>query len=361
MIRVLQCVNIMDRAGLENMLMNYYRNIDKNDIQFDFLTHRPNKGAYEDEIQNLGGKIYRAPRLYPQNYIAYFRWMSEFFREHPEYNIVHSHIDSMSFFPLLAAKKAGVDNRIAHSHSSKLDKDFKWPIKYMALKLLPTVSTCNCACGEVAGKFMFHNKKFRIIRNAIDLEKFSFDEDLRRKKRKELGLTGKFVIGHVGRYCYIKNQMFLLDIFKQIKQENKNAHLLLIGKGDDEKKIKNKIHILNLDNSVSLLIDREDVNQLYQVMDIFVMPSLFEGLPVVGIEAQANGLQCIVSDKISKEIILTDSIKVVNLKDGVNNWKEVILKTTPNRNPNAFLQLKEKGYSVKTEVKSLADFYKSLI
>ena len=360
MIRVLQCVNIMNRAGLENMLMNYYRNIDRRKVQFDFLTHRREKGVFDDEILSLGGRVYHAPRLYPQNYLYYFKWMNEFFKEHPEYKIVHSHIDAMSFFPLLAAKKAGIPVRIAHSHSSKLDKDFKLPIKFMALKLIPTVATNNCACGELAGKFMFGDNEYKIIHNAIDLEKFSFKPQIRKEKREEMNLDDKFVIGHVGRYCYIKNQCFLLDIFAKLKEKQKNAYLLLVGKGEDETIIRTKINELDLNDSVSLLIDQANVNELYQIMDIFIMPSLFEGLPVVGVEAQANGLPCIFSDKISKEINLTDNIKMLSLYSTIDDWVECILKTNIERNPKALIQLKKQGYSVIDEAKNISNFYESL-
>lgn len=360
MIRILQCVNIMDRAGLENMLMNYYRNIDRDKIQFDFLTHREEEGAYDDEILRLGGCVYHAPRLYPQNYPQYFKWMNAFFKEHPEYKIVHSHIDAMSYFPLRAAKKAGIPIRIAHSHSSKLDKDLKLPIKFMALKLIPTVATYNCACGELAGKFMFGNNSYQIIHNAIDLDKFSFKSQIRMRKREEMKLSDKVVIGHVGRYCYIKNQRFLLDVFLKIKEKQKNAYLLLIGNGEDEAKIRRRIKDLHLEDSVSLLIDRADVNELYQVMDIFVMPSLFEGVPVVGVEAQANGLPCFFSDKISKEIILTNNVKMLSLRSTVDDWAKGILDADIERNPIALNQLKEKGYNVVDEAKYLLNFYERL-
>ena len=136
MIRILQCVNDMHRAGLETMLMNYYRNIDRNEIQFDFLTHRSNRSDYDDEIELLGGKVYYAPRLYPQNYLSYFKYMKEFYATHTEYKIVHSHIDSMSYLPLLAAKKANIPIRIAHSHNTAIDRDFKYFLKsYFKLKL----------------------------------------------------------------------------------------------------------------------------------------------------------------------------------------------------------------------------------
>ena len=361
MIRILQCVNIMDRAGLENMLMNYYRNIDRNEIQFDFLTHRPDKGAYDDEIERLGGRVYHAPRLYPQNYLTYFKWMKKFFGNHTEYKIVHSHIDAMSFFPLLAAKKATIPVRIAHSHSTKLDKDLKLPIKFLALRLIPRIANNYCACGDIAGKFMFGNRDFTIIRNAIDIDKFSYNEEIRMRKRKELGLFGKFVIGHVGRYCYIKNQIFLLDIFEKVKNEKANAHLILIGKGEDEQKIRKKIQSLNLEKSVSLFVDRADVDQLYQVMDIFVMPSLFEGLPVVGVEAQANGLPCIVSNKISEEVLITDSINRLDLNSGVETWKNIILTTKIERNSNAKKKLEENGYNIRNEANIISDYYRSLV
>ncbi|WP_442911267.1 glycosyltransferase family 1 protein [Lachnoclostridium sp. An196] len=351
----------MDRAGLENMLMNYYRNINRDKIQFDFLTHRPDRGAYDEEIEMLGGKVYHAPRLYPQNYPMYFKWMKNFFEEHSEYKIVHSHIDTMSYFPLLAAKKAGIPNRIAHSHSSKLEKDLKLPIKFMALKLIPNVANHFCACGEVAGKFMFQKREFTVIRNAIDVKKFSFNNDIRNNKRKELRLKDAFVVGHVGRYCYIKNQLFLLDVFSEIKKDRQNAHLLLIGKGEDEKKIRNKIKQLHLEESVSLLIDRDDIDQLYQVMDVFVMPSLFEGLPVVSIEAQANGLPCIVSSNISREVKISKNIKMLDLKAGVNSWKNEIIATTTRRNPNAIDELERKGYNIAIEGKKLEEFYKTLL
>lgn len=361
MIRILQCVNIMDRAGLENMLMNYYRNIDRTKIQFDFLTHRPDKGAYDEEIESLGGKVYHAPRLYPQNYPRYFGWMKAFFDKHPEYKIVHSHIDAMSFFPLLAAKKAGVSFRIAHSHSSKLDKDVKLPIKYVALKLIPNVSNIHFACGEMAGNFMFKKHDFTVIKNAIDISKFAFDDLERMDKRKKLGISDKYVIGHVGRYCYIKNQLFLLDIFERIKKIKPEAYLLLIGKGEDEPKIRKKISELGLDNSVLMLIDRSDVAQLYQAMDVFVMPSLFEGLPVVGVEAQANGLPCIFSNNVSNEILMTDNADSVELSDKIDVWVEKIINAKRNDCESVQKQLRTKGYDVSIESLKLKEIYESIL
>lgn len=360
MIRVLQSVNIMDRAGLETMLMNYYRNMDHELIQFDFLTHRDKKGAYEDEIKALGGIIYRAPRLYIQNIPSYFQYMKKFFAEHSEYSIIHSHIDAMSAFPLKAAKKSNIPNRITHSHSSKFDTDLKLLIKIMAMKTIPKLATEYCACGDVAGKFMFKDKSFKIIRNAIELDKFIYNPAIRERKRKELKIENKFVIGNVGRYCYIKNQSFVLDVFKIIVAKIPDSHLLLVGKGEDHQSIIDKIAKLDLEGKVSLLIDRSDVCEIYQTLDVFLMPSLFEGLPLVGVEAQANGLPCFVSNNISREVLLTNNIQMLDLSQGAQYWAEQILKSDIRRNKNAKKQLQIKGYDVIVEAKKLQNWYLEL-
>jgi glycosyltransferase involved in cell wall biosynthesis len=357
MIRILQAVNIMDRAGLESMLMNYYRNIDRSQIQFDFLTHRSEEGAYDKEIIALGGRVYHAPRLYPQNYMTYFKYMQDFFKTHPEYKILHAHIDTMSAFPLYAAKKNNIPVRIAHSHTSKLDRDVKYPIKYIAKKLVPYFANEYYACGKMAGEFLFGSRKFQIIHNAIDLNKYRFSKKTREEERHKLGLEDEIVVGHVGRYCYIKNQSFLLDVFKKVLKKKANAKLLLIGKGDDEKALRNKVIELGIADKVLFLLDRPDVEKLYQAMDIFIMPSLFEGVPVVGIEAQANGLPCIVSDKISEEILLTKNISSISLLEGPKQWADVIVNSNFERNETATEELSKKGYNVQAEAKILMNQY----
>lgn len=357
MIRILQVVNVMDRAGLETVLMNYYRNVDRLKIQFDFLTHRDDIGAYEEEIKKMGGKIYHAPRLYPQNYVKYFRFMKKFFEEYPEYKVIHSHIDSMSFFPLFTAQKSNVPVRVGHSHSSKLDRDLKFPIKFIALKLMPFVANNYFACGELAGKFMYPNREFTVLHNAIDLEKFEFNDRIRNQVRKKLGLEHMFIVGHVGRYCYIKNQIFLLDVFSQILKKKENSVLVLVGKGEDENKIREKAKKLGIFEKVLLLIDRADVNEIYQIFDIFIMPSLFEGVPVVGIEAQANGLSCIFSDHISNEILLTSNSSLMPLNASVDDWANRVLSIDIERNKLARIELKDRGYDIKAEAKKLQDWY----
>lgn len=325
MIRVLQCVNNMHRAGLETMLMNYYRNLDREKIQFDFLVHRQERSDYDDEIECMGGHIYRAPRLYPQNYPAYFAYMKQFFREHPEYKIVHSHIDAMSYLPLLAAKKANVPVRIAHSHSSSIDRDSKYWVKQGFRMLLPRVATHLFSCGEIAGQFLFRGKAYQIIPNAIDASQFLFNSEIRDGRRRELNLDGKYVVGHVGRFSYPKNHEFLVDIFVQIYEKEKKAVLMLVGTGEKEEKIREYVQAQGLSDAVMFMGNRSDVNELYQVMDVFVMPSLFEGVPLVGVEAQFSGLPCVFSDKVPGEVMFTEKCEFVDLNQSAERFADVVL------------------------------------
>lgn len=326
MIRVLQVVNDMHRAGLETMLMNYYRNIDKNEIQFDFLTHRPEKSDYDDEIISMGGKVYYAPRLYPQNYGRYFEYMNKFFEEHPEYQIIHSHIDSMSYLPLLAAKKAGIPIRIAHSHNTSIDRDFKYILKQLFRFKITSVANHYCACGKEAGKFLFGNREITIIPNAIEVNKFLYDAEMRRKKREELGINDEFVLGHVGRLAYQKNHKFLIEIFSEVHKKDSNTVLFLIGIGEKEHEIREQIHMLGLDKVVRFLGNRSDVNELYQAMDLFIMPSFFEGIPVTGIEAQFAGLPCVFSDKVPKEVGFFEKCNFISLKSEISSWVDIIMQ-----------------------------------
>lgn len=333
MIRVLHAVNNMHRAGIETMLMNYYRNIDRSKIQFDFVAHRPERDDYDDEIEKLGGRIFYAPRLYPQNYPEYFKFMKRLFCEHPEYRIIHSHIDAMSYMPLLAAKKSGVPVRIAHSHSTSIDKDFKYPVKMAFREMLLKVSTHRFACGEEAGKFLFKQSDFFIVPNAVNSSDFSFSEETRRKKRSELKIDNKFVLGHIGRFYYPKNHEFLIDIFERFLKLNENSVLLLVGDGEKLDSIKELTREKGISDKVLFLGNRNDANELYQAMDCFLLPSLFEGIPVVGVEAQFAGLPCFFSDRVPKEVAFADESQFLPLEKGAEFWAEKIFSVYNCANP----------------------------
>lgn len=357
MIRILQCVNNMHRAGLETMLMNYYRNIDRTKIQFDFLTHRPERSDYDDEIESMGGRIYYAPRLYPQNYPAYFSYMKKFFGEHPEYKIMHSHIDSMSYLPLFAGMKAGIPIRIAHSHNTAIDKDFKYLLKQYFKSHITAVANTYLACGEKAGHFLFGNEEFKVIPNAVDSEMFYYDEKKRERKRKELGFTDEFVIGHVGRISYQKNHKFLIDIFNEVCKRESKAVLMLVGVGEKEKEVRKKICSLGLEKRVYFLGNRNDVSELYQAMDVFVLPSFFEGIPVVGVEAQFADLPCFFSNKTPQEVKFNENSQFVGLNETAGEWAKKILGVRGHKRNSNRRDIINSYYDIKQACHILEDYY----
>lgn len=341
--------------------MNYYRNIDRDKIQFDFLTHRPERSDYDDEIERLGGKIYYAPRLYPQNYPKYFKWMKQFFKDHPEYKIVHSHIDAMSYLPLKAAKKANIPVRIAHSHNTSIDKDFKYLLKQYFRSKITTVATDYCTCGQEAGEFLFGDKDFTFIPNAIEVDKFLYAKDLREKKRTELGIKDEFVIGHVGRLSYQKNHKLLIEIFNAFSKVERNTLLLLIGVGEKEGEIKKQVHDLGLDSKVKFLGNRSDVNELYQAMDVFLMPSFFEGVPVVGVEAQFSDLPCIFSDRVPKEVKFNSKTQFVKLEANLDEWVRSIEKVKNIERNSKAKDLLNSQYDIKVAHSILENYYLDIV
>ncbi len=351
----------MHRAGLETMLMNYYRHIDRSQIQFDFLTHRPNKSDYDEEIISMGGKVYYAPRLYPQKYPKYFKWMKNFFAEHPEYKIVHSHIDTMSYLPLKAAKNAGVPIRIAHSHNTSVDKDFKYILKMYFKMRINSVATNRLACGYEAGKFLFGNRHFDVIPNAVEAEKFYFNQQIRDKKRAELDLENKFVVGHVGRISYQKNHKFLIKIFNEILKKEPNSILLLVGVGDKEQEVRTQVNELGLTDKVKFLGNRSDVSELYQAMDVFVLPSLFEGIPVVGVEAQFADLPCIFSDNTPSEVKFNHKTKFIGLDKSPEVWSNEVISVSNNTSrTNNREDIINSRYDIKTAHTILENYYLKL-
>lgn len=357
-IRVLHVVTHMNRGGLETMIMNYYRHIDRNKIQFDFLTHRDRKKDYDDEIQSLGGRIYHLPPLNPLDKKGYLKKLDDFFREHPEYKIVHSHLDCMSAYPLRAAKKYGVPVRIAHSHNTSQERNLKYLIKLYSRSLIPKYATDLYACGEEAGKWMFKNRPFVVMRNAIDAQKFVYNSEIAKQKKEELGIEDEFVLGHVGRFNLQKNHEFLINIFNEVCKQKENAVLLLVGTGELEEKIHEKVRNLGLNEKVMFLGVREDIPELMQAMDVFVFPSLFEGLPVTLVEAQAAGLPCVVSETITKEIDIIDNMRFLEINGTTSRWVEEIEKKRE-REKESYRMIEKAGFDIKKNVEWLTEQYQT--
>ena len=357
MVRILHIVTYMGRGGLETLIMNCYRHIDREQIQFDFLVHREFRADYDDEIETLGGKIYRLQRLNPFH-PGYYKALDTFFRDHPEYKIVHSHLDCMSSIPLSVAKKRGVPVRIAHSHNASQDRDWKYPMKLYFAKRIPDVATQLCACSKKAGSWMFSGAPFTVIHNGIDTNKFQFDPAVREAVREELGLQGKFVLGHVGRFMPQKNHSFLIDIFSEVHKRNPDTMLVLLGSGPLEDDIKNKVSGLGLNESVRFLAPREDVSPLYQAMDAFIFPSLYEGFGIVAIEAQAAGLPCFLSDTIPEDCALADDlITRLSLSDSPDLWAEQILSQSGALRRDHSDAVSRRGYDISQTAQYLTDFY----
>lgn len=362
-IRILQVVTIMNRGGLETMLMNYYRQIDRNEIQFDFMVHRDEMGHYDEEILSMGGRIYRMPKIRPGNYREYFRLLDEFFNKHPEYRVVHSHINENSSFVLRAAKRAGVPCRIAHSHLSDLDIDFKLPFRLFARSVMKDKPNKYFACSQKAGQWLFGKKnsdsgKIIVLNNAVNVSEFEYDEETRNELRSMFGAQDKLVIGHIGRFNRQKNHGFLIDIFKAIYDNNPNSLLLLVGDGDLRPLIERKVMDLNLTSAVRFLGVRDDIPKLMQAMDLFLFPSLFEGLPVVMVEAQAAGLRCVVADSITRESDVTGRVEFFSLKDSPEMWAQKILAFSCHREDTSE-SMRANGYDTMTMAQWLTEYYKS--
>ncbi len=355
-IRILQVVTYMGRGGLETMLMNYYRNIDRSKVQFDFLTHRSEKADYDDEIEALGGRIYHLPRLNPFSR-SYLSALDNFFKEHKEYHVVHCHQDCLSGVVLKVAKANGVKFTIAHSHNANQDKNLKYFIKIFEKRKIPKYADKLFACGDEAGRWMFNTDDFEVLNNAIDTDLYTYNEEKAVDIRKKFGIENKFVVGHVGRFNPQKNHEFLIDVFNEVQKIKEDSVLMLVGDGHLRLEIEKKVHDLGIADKVIFTGVKSDVNDLMQAMDVFLFPSLYEGLPVTMVEAQSSGLKCIISDKVPTECILTDNVDSMKLEDSPKVWANKVLKYKNYERRNTKQDIEKANFDIKTNAKWLQEFY----
>lgn len=359
-IRVLQVVTYMGRGGLETMLMNYYRHIDHSKVQFDFLTHREFDGDYDKEIKDLGGNVYHLSNLNPLS-TSYKKSLHNFFKNHPEYKIIHSHLDCMAGIPLKYAKLNNVPLRIAHAHNSNQTKDLKYPLKLFYKRNIKKNANYLFACGDEAGKWMFNTDNFKVLNNAINARDYTFNINIRNDKRKEFGISDdSILIGHVGRFFPQKNHEFLIHIFNQFHKDYPNSYLMLVGEGELKTSIQDKVNTLGLEDYVIFTGLRSDVNELLQAMDVFLFPSLYEGLPVSIIEAQASGLPCLISDRVPIECKKTDLVYQLNLEDSVNVWSDKIYELSHITRRDTYEEIKQSGFDIVENAKWLENFYVDL-
>lgn len=360
-IRVLQIIGIVAGGGVEAVIMNYYEHIDRTKVQFDFIVHNDNKIDITQKVEAMGGKVYKVTPYY-KNPIAFMWDIYKVIKRH-HYRIVHSNMNTLSAFSLFAAWAAGAPVRILHNHSTSSPGETKRNImKFMLRPFARLFANHYLACSRLAGEWMYGRKmmdsgKVTIVNNAIDLKKYAFNPQKRNLLRKELGLADEFVIGHVGRFMFQKNHEFLIDVFAEAYKKNPHMALLLVGDGPLRPAMEEKVRKLGLTDHVKFLGLRNNVQDFYHVMDILVLPSHYEGLPVVGVEAQANGLPCLFSTKVTKETRLTHSAQFLDLEAGASMWAEEIISIKCERNKKAGDELRQAGFEIYKEAEKLVKFY----
>lgn len=369
MIRVLHVVTIMNRNGLENRIMDIYRNIDRNRIQFDFLVQREEKGMFDDEIVSLGGKIYYSKKLSPFKFFSYLKFLDSFFQIHDEYRIVHSHVNAFSTWVLLMAKKNNIPVRIAHSRTWGIEKSWKAIFKYASKLFINQTTTHKFACSRQAGEWLFGKKgvlppnKFKVIPNSIMINKFSYNLEVRKLIREELNIKDDFyAYVNVGRFVPQKNHSFILEIFREIVNIEEKSLLFLFGEGEFKNKIIKDIDRLNLTKNVFLLGNSPDIGAYLNAMDAFIFPSLFEGFGTVVIEAQCSGLPVLASNKIPYETKITDLQEFMSLKCTSKEWANKIIDMVhKNNRTDHSKEVKMAGYDVEDTYIDLENFYLKVV
>lgn len=368
MIRVLHILHSMNRGGAEAMLMNYYRNIDRTRVQFDFLLTEQKRCLFEEEIESLGGRVFRVPLLQMSNPLPYIDGLKRFFKEHPEYKIVHSHTSSKSAVPLWIAKECGIPVRIAHSHNNKSERGVSGWVRDFLKIPLKNVATDFFACGEEAaiwlyGRKMWNAGEVKIVRNAIPVDKYAYDMKQREDARDRYAIQpNTLVLGMVARFSGQKNHMFALDLMNILKEKLKekacDVKLLLVGDGELKNEIVQKVKDLSLEDEVVMTGVVNDVHNYLQAMDVVLMPSFNEGLPVSLVEVQANGLHSVVSDRVPAEVNVTGNVTFLSLD--LNDWADCLMKNKECymvRDGEAGKKVREAGYDIQLASKKLEEWY----
>ncbi len=368
-VRILHVLGNTRLGGAESRIMDLYRHMDRDRVQFDFLVHTGDvhtdkEGYFDKEIQSLGGRIFRIPRFRAYNYFSYKRAVRAFFREHHEFQVVQGHITSTAAIYLPEAKKAGVAITAAHARSAGVDQGLKGVLTHFLRRNLSKKTDVMFTCSELAGISVFGKKaveqgKTIFIPNAIDCRAFDYNQEVREKIRQELGLAGQYVIGHVGSFRYAKNHEYLLRIFAGLCEKKKDCALLLLGEGSEMEGIRRLAKELGIDKQVYFLGNRSNVGDYYQAMDYFVYPSRFEGLPGAVVEAQTCGLRCLISDTICQEVMVTDSVHAMDIRKEPEKWAEYVLETAGYQRRGRMEEMKKAGFDVNAQVKTMTKFYET--
>lgn len=362
-IRILQVLGGTDLGGAESRVMDSYRHLDRSKIQFDFCVHTQNPGYFDREIESLGGSIYRLPRFKVINFPGYRKAWRQFFAEHTGYAAVHGHMTSTASIYLPIAKKSGVPLTIAHARSAGVDQGIKGKITRFLRRNLGKQAdmclTCSALAGEaVFGKEMWESGRVKTVPNAIDAAAFAFDSRIRAQKREELGIRpDTFVIGHVGRFGFMKNHRFLMEVFALIEKQIPESCLVLVGEGSLVPEVKKQAEELGILSKVIFTGNQPNVADYLMAMDYFVFPSIFEGLPGSVVEAQATGLRCLISDSVTDEVLITPLSEAMSLEDGAEKWAEYVLANRDYIREQMTDAIRTAGFDVYDQVKMLEEIY----
>lgn len=356
-IRILIINGKMICGGVEAFIMNIYRHIDRSKIQFDFLVHYQEKFFYDDEIEALGGKIYRLSFRNDNNYFKYKSDLERFFKEHPEYRVAWGHMDGLASVYFKVAKRCGVQVTMSHSHITSAERSLKGLIKRILRRNLCKYTDHRFACSTEAGRYLYGKHTFTVMPNAIQVEKFGFSPEVRAEIRHAHGWQDRIVVGHLGRFTPQKNHFYLIDVFKAYAQREPRAVLCLCGDGDLQASVREYVAKNGLADRVFFAGNVQNANEYYQAFDLFVMPSLYEGLPVSGVEAQTSGLKCYFADTITRETaLIAENVEFLPIDQGAEVWAARLEPTDPEHRAAAFSAVAESEYNIQKLVEKLESF-----
>lgn len=365
MIRILHMIGSLNIGGSQAMIMNLYRNIYREKIQFDFILDHPEQLYFAEEVKKLGGKIYFMPTFNGKNASQVKRAWNSFFEKHPEYKVLHSHVRSYASIYLPIAKKHGL-KIIIHSHSTSNGSGIKSYIKWLMQLPLRFQADYFFGCSREAGEWLFGKKvvnsdKYNMLQNAIDTKKYAINDTLRKQYRDELSIgEHTLVFMHVGRLHEAKNHHFLLEVFSKYHSRHADSILVLVGDGELRKEIENKVNDLGINDTVKMLGARNDVPNLLQAADCFLFPSKWEGLPVTVVEAQAAGLPCLVSDTVTRDVNVSDLVENLPIDHGIDSWVNAIENMNFSKK-DVTEDIVKSGFDIQDSAEWMEKFYRGLL
>lgn len=358
-IRILHVLGDLGVGGIESLLISIYKNIDKSKIKFDFLVHNIDNKQHVETINKLGGNVYKIRPFSPKNPFKYHKDLNDFFKKHNYYKILHCHFRRTESTILKIAKEHSLIT-ISHSHGKSLGSGIKALLRTYQKKDVIKYSDYRFACSKAAGKFLYGKNSFKIISNGIEVENYIFDEDIRNKLRSDFNLEDKYVLVNVGSLSIVKNQKFLLELLPSLLERDGDIRLLLVGDGPLKRELKEKTKSLKIEDKVTFLGSVNNVYDILQACDLFLLPSLSEGLPLSCVEAQASGLKCLLSSNVPEDTAITNNVNFIDLENK-NKWKSSIIENKTYLRRNMYNEISDKGFNIKSTSKCLNDFYLNVV